>query len=294
MSVVCPKNYGSCGVDIVYDPDRLFVLMPFSESIAPQSLFFDVLQPLPGWNVHRADSDLSKPEIWCKICANIQSSRAVIADLSGSNPNVFLELGLTWGLGRPFILLTQDHSTLPFDTKSFQVIKYERTLSNSATIKDVRKIQDQIARALKALPEGDKLVHSSDYVISDFTNMIEQTKERTAGLWRRVDGIWRIEIDNTLDELVGLEFEQSKPPYKIMVSLLRSYPECKTTTQVATDTGLSQGMVSLVISGKRYDFADYFIRCRKGFRLSDKGIYYLIEEERLHNVLASQFNPNQD
>ncbi len=158
MPVVCPKNYGSCGVDIVYDPDRLFVLMPFSESIAPQSLFFDVLQPLPGWNVHRADSDLSKPEIWCKICTNIQSSRAVIADLSGSNPNVFLELGLTWGFGKPFILLTQDIDDLPFDTRSFHVIKYVR---NNSEIDNPDKIRADILEVLKALPPI-----SSEYTLS--------------------------------------------------------------------------------------------------------------------------------
>lgn len=281
MSVVCPKNYGSCGVDIVYDPDRLFVLMPFSESVAPQSLFFDVLQPLPGWSVHRADSDLSKPEIWCKICANIQSSRAVIADLSGSNPNVFLELGLSWGLGRPFILLTQDYKTLPFDTKSFQVFKYERSSSKSATIKNVRKIQDQIVRALKALPEGTKSVQSTDFVLSDFNNMIEQAKERTARYWCPTNGVWRIVIDDTIAEVVGLKSEQSQLPYKIMVSLLRTYPQCKTITQIASDTGFSQGMISMVISGKRYNFADHFLRCNKGFRLSDKGIFYFIEEERV-------------
>ena len=49
MPVVCPKNYGSCGLDINYEPDRVFVLMPFGESVAPQSLFYDVLQSLPGW-----------------------------------------------------------------------------------------------------------------------------------------------------------------------------------------------------------------------------------------------------
>lgn len=279
--MVCPKNYGSCGVEIQYDPDRIFVLMPFNESVSPQNLFFNVLESLPGWNVFRADSDLSKPEIWCKICANIQSSRAVIADLSGSNPNVFLELGLTWGLGRPFVLLTQDHHNLPFDTKSFHVIEYSRNPSNPSLVENVRDIQDRIVRALKALPEGDKLIHSSDYVLSDFKNAIEQAKEHTARLWRRQEGVWRIVIDDDIDDFVGMESEQSKPPYRIMVSLLRVYPECKTISQIATDTGLDESTVSRVISGKRYEHANHFLKCRKGFRLSDKGVYYFIEEQRI-------------
>ncbi len=207
MSVVCPKNYGLCGVDIDYDPDRLFVLMPFNEQVSPQSLFFDVLQPLPGWDVHRADSDLSKPEIWCKICANIQSSRAVIADLSGANPNVFLELGLTWGFGKPFILLTQDIDDLPFDTRGFHVIKYVR---HNSEVDNPKKIRADISRVLKALPplsvshtlsvmrssdSTTKNMHAKDDSIHDSEQTDQKQKSRDRKLRTKINDETTFEVD---------------------------------------------------------------------------------------------------
>lgn len=175
-------------MSVRYDPSRLFVLMPFSDEIAPQSLFFEVLQKLPGWDVHRADSDLSKPEIWCKICANIQGSRAVIADLSGFNPNVFLELGLSWGLGRPFILLTQDVKNLPFDTKSFHVIKYIR---NKSDISNAGTVQDSVLKALDALPmiAPDGGADSPEAFLND---EITEAKKSTVRLWRKSKEGWQI------------------------------------------------------------------------------------------------------
>ncbi len=90
IPIICPKNYYSCSFEIEYNPQKIFVLMPFGEEQAPQSLFTDVLKELPGWQVERADTDLSKPEIWCKICANIQESRAIVADLPGRIRMFFL------------------------------------------------------------------------------------------------------------------------------------------------------------------------------------------------------------
>jgi hypothetical protein len=295
MSVVCPKNYGTCGAAIEYDPDRLFVLMPFSESVAPQSLFFDVLQPLPGWEVIRADSDLSRPEIWCKICANIQSSRAVIADLSGANPNVFLELGLTWGLGKPFILLTQEIGKLPFDTRSFHVIRYQRMTTQSNQITNPRKIQDEIARALKALPIGDRIQRMTDYVVSEFNEVIEQAKKRTAGLWRRVEGEWKVQIDDgILKDLIGdIVSEESRSPYRIMVSLLRAYPECKSIKQISSETDLNRTTVFRTLTGRYHkEYSSYFAKCADGYRLSDDGLHYFIDEQRTFDYMAAHFSPS--
>ena len=50
--------------------------------------------------------------------------RAIVADLTDSNPNVYYELGIAHGLRRPVILLTQDINELPFDLRGYRVIPY--------------------------------------------------------------------------------------------------------------------------------------------------------------------------
>jgi hypothetical protein len=53
------------------------------------------------------------------------------ADIAGRNPNVFLELGLAFGLGKMFILVTQSVNDMSFDVRTFNVIVYASdTLDN--------------------------------------------------------------------------------------------------------------------------------------------------------------------
>jgi hypothetical protein len=263
MPVVCPKNYGSCGVDIKYESNRIFVLMPFSEDVVPQNLFFNVLQSLPGWNVHRADSDLSKPDIWCKICANIQSSRAIIADLSGSNPNVFLELGLTWGFGKQFILLTQDHKTLPFDTKSFQVIKYSRSGSE---VLDSTLIQNSVLRALNALPQPIP-TWNSESPEAYLEEQIRDAKRRTVELWRRTNDGWKIIAEQGFRRIDGVGF-----------SLLKDYPQPKTIDQICFETDSNKKTVQALLYSKAHGFSNYFEVENGLVRLTNEGIYWLLED----------------
>jgi hypothetical protein len=52
----------------------------------------------------------------------IESAAVVIADLSGSNPNVYLEVGYA---GRPTILLIKAGEEPKFDVRGYKHLKYE-------------------------------------------------------------------------------------------------------------------------------------------------------------------------
>ena len=66
-----------------------------------------------GWSYNRSDELWKPPEAVCKICKSIQEATLIIADVTQRNPNVFLELGLSFGLGKSFVLLTQDINDCP-------------------------------------------------------------------------------------------------------------------------------------------------------------------------------------
>jgi hypothetical protein len=59
---ICPISRGACGVDIKPDPQKLFVIMPFREEQAPQSLYHDILKALHDWNVSRVDEKYDIPD----------------------------------------------------------------------------------------------------------------------------------------------------------------------------------------------------------------------------------------
>ena len=49
----------------------------------------------------------------------------VVADLTGERPNVYLEVGYAWGLGKPVILLARDGQKLHFDLAHHKCIFYK-------------------------------------------------------------------------------------------------------------------------------------------------------------------------
>jgi hypothetical protein len=100
----------------VDDSERLsernsaFVVMPFRPNL---DTFFDwslkrylVDCGIPANRIHRADSFSDVGYVMCeKICRRIQDAELVVVDLSLENQNVYYELGIAVGLGKPLFLV---------------------------------------------------------------------------------------------------------------------------------------------------------------------------------------------
>ena len=63
------------------------------------------------------------------------TSQYVVADVTGKNSNVYYELGIAHTLGKKVILLTQEISDIPFDTRHLRHIVYSNDLSGHQTIR---------------------------------------------------------------------------------------------------------------------------------------------------------------
>lgn len=72
---------------------------------------------------YRADQDFTPGAITPKMLTELLESRLVIADLTGRNPNVFYELGITHSFARPLISIADSAGNLPFDAKDERVIE---------------------------------------------------------------------------------------------------------------------------------------------------------------------------
>ena len=111
--------------DFDSEPDLVFVLMPFGAAWSNDSwaAIKEAAQRL-GMHAMRADQ-MHGPVITEDIWLGILRARVVVADVTGWNPNVFYELGVTHTVGRDFVLISQDPSEkLPFDTQHFRHIRY--------------------------------------------------------------------------------------------------------------------------------------------------------------------------
>ena len=83
--------------------------MPFASEFS--DLFeYGIQRPVRdlGFLCERVDQDVFTGDILERIKSQIEASAAIIAVLTGANPNVYLEVGYAWGKGRPTILITDD------------------------------------------------------------------------------------------------------------------------------------------------------------------------------------------
>ena len=96
-----------------------------------------------GYQPIRADQISEPGEITSQIIKHIVEDPIVVADLTGSNPNVCWELGYRHALGKPVVQIIQKGEKIPFDIAGIRTIWFDhRDLDSVEEAK--REIQRQI------------------------------------------------------------------------------------------------------------------------------------------------------
>ena len=106
----------------------LFVLMPFTDSMRP--VYDDHIKKVASelsLSIARADDFFSAHSVMADVWSAIFSAKAIIADCTARNPNVFYEIGLAHVLGKPVILITQKSEDVPFDVRHLRYLEYTFT-----------------------------------------------------------------------------------------------------------------------------------------------------------------------
>jgi tetratricopeptide (TPR) repeat protein len=139
---------------IVVMPVSIFVLMPFSEEFDDVYLVIKDAVGAAGNGTRvpvvcaRADEISSPGRITDQTVRAIAECDLLIADISGSNPNVMYELGYGHALGKPAIILNQDVHGSPFDVKDFRQVLYDRRrLVKDCRPSIVAAVSDVLARS---------------------------------------------------------------------------------------------------------------------------------------------------
>ncbi len=132
----------------------VFVAMPFAKA------FTDVFHygiraaaDHAGFIAVRIDEEVFTGDIMVKVKDQIAQSALVIADLSTSNPNVYLEVGYAWGIGKQTVLIVNDQSDVKFDLGGQRYLKY-------TTIQSLEETLTKELKALASLMEGRSAQHA--------------------------------------------------------------------------------------------------------------------------------------
>jgi hypothetical protein len=148
QEMMCLKPYWKPR-NIASKESLCFLLMPFKEVWSDRVwAALEHSATKCGFDCVRADQRhgrLVLEDIWQDIC----SARVVIADLTGSNPNVTYEVGMADVVGANLILLSQTTNPrkIPFDFLGQRLLRYEFSDSGIAKLTD--EVDLRLARIRK-------------------------------------------------------------------------------------------------------------------------------------------------
>jgi hypothetical protein len=127
---------------------HIFVAMPFSTHLE-DVYYFGIEGPVhaAGFLCERIDHVSFTGGIVEWICQKIDTAAAMIALLTDSNPNVYLEVGYAWGKGTPTVLLTSNLQEIAFDVRGHKCLVYD----------GIRDVERQLTHELNELKARNRI-----------------------------------------------------------------------------------------------------------------------------------------
>ena len=121
------------------------VMMPFNDSFAETFKAIKKACKEVDLDCKKANDIWENSTIIQDVFELIFTSKIVIGDFTGKNPNVFYEIGIAHTLGKIVIPITQSIDDVPADLRHHRVLKY---LSNT---EGYAKLQMELSRRLQTL-----------------------------------------------------------------------------------------------------------------------------------------------
>ena len=152
-----------------------FIAMPFNpiHKEIEQAIRIACLQA--NFAPIRGDDIFQPGPIIDQIFSQILKSDCVIAVLTGTNPNVYYEIGIAFGLGKPVIFLhtEEDINNLPFDVKHQRVILYKSNDTNE-TIRQIQKQLEFISKNYSGQISSQMFLNNINFDSSKISKISEE------------------------------------------------------------------------------------------------------------------------
>jgi len=116
-------NQFGCSITFGVQSNLVFIGIPFrmkkvyEEGIKPLFTSFNL-------NASRADELRRTGDFSCKICGMLQACQLAIFDISTLSPNVLIELGFAFALGKEVIILKNKKTKMPSNLAALEPIEY--------------------------------------------------------------------------------------------------------------------------------------------------------------------------
>ena len=149
LMIRCPLTGLACGKPIVVQEKTFFLAEPAKPEKERDRRWKAIEQALgQDYEIRSALSERQQIAFSCKLCEIMQCCAYGMADITGYNPNVLLELGMMLALGKPAIILCkkgeEEQLKLPSDLNAIEVLLFE----------DHIDIIDQLKAIAASLPQS--------------------------------------------------------------------------------------------------------------------------------------------
>lgn len=138
----------SFGIDvnkITINPKQVFVITPFnSMCLEAYEVIKETCESLK-MQATRSDEEYVTSNLMKHIVEMIVTSRIIVANVDGSNPNVMYELGIAHALSKPTIIIDKGNQLRPFDIQGNQIVIY-----NSKDELE-RKLKEQLLNVISSM-----------------------------------------------------------------------------------------------------------------------------------------------
>ena len=122
---------------------HVFVAMPFAKEFDDRFHYgINKAIQTAGYLCERADMSSFTGDVLMWVKERIDSAALVVADLSGGNANVYLEVGYAWGKGLPTVLVASEQKDLLFDVRGQRCLIYDNS---------IRLLEEHLTRELQRL-----------------------------------------------------------------------------------------------------------------------------------------------
>lgn len=107
--------------------------------------FLDPVASELGYEVLRSDLLNTVEKIDDSVIQQLKESELVVIDVTGTNPNVMFEFGIRYALSKPFVVISQDVNSIPFDVRNI------RTLEYTITAPDINEFNKKLKKMIEVV-----------------------------------------------------------------------------------------------------------------------------------------------
>ena len=120
----------------------VFAIMPYLDEIE-DVFFYGIQRPInaAGYLCERSDPIPETSRALHRVLSRIETASYVVAELSTSSPDVYMELGYALGKQRPTFVLVQEGIKLPFIAQAYKCITYQR----------IRDLEQSLAKEIQGV-----------------------------------------------------------------------------------------------------------------------------------------------